>query len=89
MEESRAMKVSKRSITPYPSPDDWLLHRHPRLWAKLHQRRCGAHCKSTGMPCQAKAMVNGRCRYHGGLSTGPKTEEGRRRALANLRQYGK
>jgi hypothetical protein len=33
-----------------------------------------------------KALANGRCRLHGGLSTGPKTEEGKERALANLKQ---
>jgi hypothetical protein len=43
--------------------------------------------KSTGQPCMARAMENGRCRYHGGLSTGPKTAEGKRRALMNLKQY--
>lgn len=49
--------------------------------------RCGAKAKSTGHPCLARAMENGRCRYHGGLSTGPKTKEGKIRALSNLRQY--
>jgi hypothetical protein len=39
--------------------------------------RCGAHARSTGQPCKAKAMANGRCRNHGGLSSGPKTPEGR------------
>lgn len=47
---------------------------------------CGARCRD-GHPCQAKAawdgtrcyVRNGRCRLHGGLSTGPKTAEGRRR----------
>jgi len=47
---------------------------------------CGARTKS-GRPCQAKPVWdeehdrprNGRCRLHGGLSTGPKTAEGRRR----------
>jgi hypothetical protein len=29
---------------------------------------------------------NGRCRFHGGLSTGPKTAEGRARALLNLKR---
>jgi hypothetical protein len=48
---------------------------------------CGARAKSTGKPCQAKALANGRCRLHGGLSTGPRTEEGRRRALGNLKQF--
>ena len=39
---------------------------------------CGAYARSTGRPCQGKALMNGRCRNHGGLSTGPKTLEGRR-----------
>ena len=40
---------------------------------------CGAYARSTGKPCQAKALANGRCRLHGGLSTGPRTEAGRKR----------
>ncbi len=50
---------------------------------------CGARAKSTGKPCQAKALANGRCKLHGGMSTGPRTEQGRLRALENLRQYRK
>lgn len=39
----------------------------------LHPR-CGAHCRTTGSPCMNPAMRNGRCRMHGGASTGrPKT----------------
>jgi len=38
---------------------------------------CGAFARTTGLPCQAKAMTNGRCKNHGGMSTGPKTPEGR------------
>jgi hypothetical protein len=49
--------------------------------------RCGAHCKSTGNPCQVRVLANGRCKYHGGLSTGPKTSEGKAGALANLKQF--
>ncbi len=41
------------------------------------KEKCGAHARSTGQPCQAKALANGRCRNHGGLSTGPKTFAGR------------
>jgi hypothetical protein len=44
---------------------------------------CGAYSRSTGKRCIAKALANGRCRNHGGLSTGPKSVEGRARiALA-------
>lgn len=42
--------------------------------------RCGAKSKRTGKPCKAAAMRNGRCRMHGGKSTGPKTPEGRERS---------
>lgn len=34
--------------------------------------------------CQCKAMSNGRCRLHGGMSTGPTTPEGKAAAAANL-----
>ena len=33
--------------------------------------RCGAKTRSGGL-CGHSSMPNGRCRYHGGLSTGPK-----------------
>jgi hypothetical protein len=37
--------------------------------------RCGAKTRK-GTPCRAPAMKNGRCRMHGGKSTGPRTPEG-------------
>jgi coenzyme F420-reducing hydrogenase gamma subunit len=38
------------------------------------QATCGAHCRTTGEPCKNYKMENGRCRMHGGKSTGrPKT----------------
>ena len=39
--------------------------------------RCGAYARSTGLPCQAKALANGKCRLHGGLARGATTPEGR------------
>ena len=41
------------------------------------KRKCGAYARSTGNPCQGKALRNGRCRNHGGTSTGPKSEAGK------------
>jgi hypothetical protein len=38
--------------------------------------RCGAKARTTGLACRAPAMANGRCRMHGGKSTGPRTPEG-------------
>ena len=48
--------------------------------------KCGAYARSTGNPCQAKALANGRCKNHGGLSTGPKTQEGRQAIAQATRQ---
>src|SRR5436853_3460166 len=42
--------------------------------------RCGARSKRTGKPCRAAAMPNGRCKIHGGKSTGPRTPEGLERS---------
>ena len=50
---------------------------------------CGAYARSTGKPCRAKALDNGKCRMHGGLSTGAKTKEGRMKSLMNLRNVGR
>jgi hypothetical protein len=53
---------------------------------------CGARCRD-GHPCAAPAVWcaatrrprNGRCRMHGGLSTGPRTPDGRARVAAATR----
>ena len=39
--------------------------------------RCGAHARTTGNPCKSPAMHNGRCRMHGGKSTGRPLVNGR------------
>jgi hypothetical protein len=49
-------------------------------------RLCGARTRQ-GRPCVGTALANGRCRMHGGTSTGPKTEAGRRRAIEALKRY--
>jgi len=48
--------------------------------------QCGAYARSTGNPCRAKALANGRCKNHGGMSTGPKTPEGRQAIAHATRQ---
>ena len=49
---------------------------------------CGARTRS-GTACKCKALVTKRgklrCRLHGGLSSGPKTPEGRARISAAMR----
>ncbi len=55
---------------------------------RFERSRCGARARTRGhRPCRAKALENGRCVLHGGLSAGPTTLEGRLWALLNLRQY--
>jgi len=50
--------------------------------------RCGAKTRR-GTPCQAPAMANGRCRLHGGLSTGPRTPEGLERSRKARWKHGR
>ena len=60
---------------------------------KADRPLCGALTRK-GQPCQAPAVWdrehnrprNGRCRRHGGLSTGPRTEEGRARIAESNRR---
>ena len=55
---------------------------HP---SKRDRPRCGARTRAGGN-CKAPALPDKeRCRMHGGLSTGPKTAEGKARTLAALK----
>ncbi len=47
------------------------------------RKACGAKTRA-GTPCKQPGLLRGgRCRLHGGLSTGPKTLEGKRRSALN------
>ncbi len=49
---------------------------------------CGARRRRDGQPCQGLSVPGKlRCKWHGGASTGPRTDAGRARSMANLRQY--
>jgi hypothetical protein len=51
--------------------------------------KCGAKAKTNNhQPCKKFAMANGRCRLHGGLSTGPKTEEGKQKSRQAATKHG-
>ena len=55
-------------------------------WAGV---RCAAKTRK-GSPCQRPAKLPaGRCRVHGGASTGPRTEEGRARIAAAKTTHGR
>jgi hypothetical protein len=75
--QARYIATGGRSPAPidptYPAfPDD------------LRDMRCGARTRLGGACKRRDLMLNGRCRLHGGMSTGPKTSEGKARASANL-----
>src|SRR3954447_14288243 len=67
-----------------PHEDDWQAH----LKLAHAAPRCGARRKRDGRPCQGPAMRNGRCRVHGGLSTGPRTAEGLARSRRSNWKHG-
>jgi hypothetical protein len=50
--------------------------------------RCGARTRSGG-PCKSAGMRNGRCRMHGGASTGPRTPEGLARSKRAAWKHGR
>lgn len=59
------------------------LPRCPPFPDELRGMTCGARTRA-GTPCKLKGLyTSGRCKLHGGLSTGPKTPEGKARASLN------
>ena len=47
---------------------------------------CGAKTRAV-TPCKQKGIYdNGRCKLHGGLSTGPRTKRGKRRSSLNWKK---
>lgn len=62
---------------PHPPPETTLFP------DELRDLCCGAKTRK-GTSCRNIALyLNGRCRFHGGLSTGPRTEEGKRKSALN------
>ena len=53
----------------------------------MNAPRCGAKTRK-GTRCQGPAMANGRCRMHGGGSTGPRTPEGLARSRKARWKHG-
>ena len=53
-------------------------------------RRCEARSKRTGEQCKAPAIRGkSKCKFHGGLSTGPRSQEGRNRCAAAKLVHGR
>ena len=53
--------------------------------------QCQARRKYDGQQCQAKGLLTKKgsyiCRLHGGLSTGPKSIDGKIKSLSKLKQF--
>jgi hypothetical protein len=80
--------LTRKSLDSQPSPDrrGWLRHgNRPGDYAKAP--RCGARTRAGGC-CRQPAMRNGRCRMHGGLSTGPRTAAGLERSRRARWKHG-
>lgn len=59
------------------------------LGGRVTCNRCLAQSKRTGLQCRAPAIAGkSKCRFHGGRSTGPKTESGRQRCAAAKTTHG-
>lgn len=75
MAQARADWVA-RAFTHPPPP-------LPLLPPELIGLSCGARTRA-GTPCKLTAIYrNGRCKLHGGLSTGPTTADGKARCALN------
>jgi hypothetical protein len=57
--------------------------------AELADITCGAKTRA-GTPCKRRDLYrSGRCKLHGGLSTGPRTAKGKRRSARNGKRTAK
>jgi hypothetical protein len=60
------------------------------LGGRVRCRQCTARSKRTGNQCRRAALTGKtKCRSHGGLSTGPKTPEGRQRCAEAKTIHGR
>jgi hypothetical protein len=72
--------------TPHERRHGWLKNGNPP-GDFTKAPRCGAKTRR-GTPCQCPSMRNGRCKLHGGRSTGAKTAEGRERIRKVVTRHG-
>jgi len=89
-------KLRRAGVETGPLPGDWLPPLPGSTWRGVppdykgdDPRLCNARTQS-GRPCRAlKLPGRKRCKWHGGLSTGPRTPEGKARVTRNLPNHRK
>ena len=78
---------AQNKLRPHEKRKGWLKNDNPP-GDFMKALRCGAKTRK-GTPCLCPAMKNGRCRLHGGKSTGPRTPEGIERIRKAHLKHGK
>ncbi len=85
-DKTRAELRHQRRIVELADEGEGEAVRDELLWYEAS--RCGARARSRGgRPCRAAALESGRCKNHGGLSSGPTSRRGRLESLLNLRPF--
>jgi hypothetical protein len=60
----------------------------------VSKKTCGAVTKGSGAKCKLPAghgtphLGSGRCKFHGGLSSGPKSKRGKAKCARNAERHG-
>lgn len=76
-------RVYHKGLKAHMASGAWLREAYPDMPEALHDLKCGAQTRA-GTPCKLKTLYSGaRCKFHGGLSTGPTTVEGKAQAREN------
>jgi hypothetical protein len=93
--EAEAERAANKPQPPMPRR---ITTQHAREYQRLNKYpyppefyafTCGARTRA-GTPCKIRSLwLNGRCKFHGGLSTGPRTEQGRLQSAVNGRKGGR
>ena len=82
-ESERILKAQKEEFN---NGGDWTAVTLPPFPEELRDLSCGARTRK-GTPCKLTSLFrSGRCKFHGGMSTGPKTKEGKRYSAMNGRR---
>ena len=89
IEHCRLEDAYRKEMETHPDRYTQFQPRPPSLPEELRGLNCGAKTRK-GMPCQLTEIYdNGRCKWHGGLTTGPKTEAGKEQCRINGRKGGR